>query len=305
LANPTHAYSTSGVKTVSLTVTDSDGATDIDFTTVDINRRPVADANGPYSGTVGVAVSFSSFGSNDPDGFIASYRWSFGDGTTSTAANPKHTYSTSGVKTVSLTVTDNDGATDIDFTSVNIINRRPVADANGPYSGTVGVAVSFSSFGSNDPDGFIASYRWTFGDGFTSTAANPKHTYSTSGAKTVSLTVTDNDGATDIDFTTAQIIADLPPSVSVTSPSSGSTVSGTITVGASASDDVGVVSVQFFVDTVSIGTDTNSGNGWSVSWNTNGVGDGPHTLTARATDTAGQATTSAGVAITVDNLPPP
>jgi PKD repeat protein len=109
-------------------------------------------------------------------------------------------------------VTDNDGATDTDFTTANINppNQGPVADANGPYSGTVGIGVSFSSAGSNDPDGSIVSYRWTFGDGTTSTLANPTHTYLTSGSKTVSLRVTDNDGATDTDFTTADV-ADVPP----------------------------------------------------------------------------------------------
>jgi PKD repeat protein len=190
---------------VSLTVTDNHGDTDIDFATVNvINRGPVADANGPYSGTVGVGVLFSSFGSTDPDGSFLSYRWTFGDGGTSTLANPTHAYLTSGVKTVSLTVTDIDGATDIDFTTVDI-NRRPVAEANGPYPGTVGVAVSFSSAGSNDPDGSFLSYRWSFGDGGTSTLANPTHAYLTSGQRTVTLTVTDIDGATDTDFATANI----------------------------------------------------------------------------------------------------
>ncbi len=63
------------------------------------------------------------------------------------------------------------------------------ADANGPYTGTAGVAVSFSSAGSSDSDGTIASYSWTFGDGGTSSAANPTHAYTTAGTYDVSLTV--------------------------------------------------------------------------------------------------------------------
>ncbi|RME28685.1 MAG: PKD domain-containing protein, partial [Candidatus Zixiibacteriota bacterium] len=73
-------------------------------------------------------------------------------------------------------------------------NQPPVANANGPYSGTVGNPVSFSSAGSNDPDGSITAYSWDFGDGATSTAANPTHTYSAAGTYTVTLTVTDNQG---------------------------------------------------------------------------------------------------------------
>ena len=74
-------------------------------------------------------------------------------------------------------------------------NTPPTANANGPYSGTVGQAVSFSSAGSTDPGGSIASYAWTFGDGGTSSAANPSHSYANAGTYNVSLTVTDNQGA--------------------------------------------------------------------------------------------------------------
>jgi PKD repeat protein len=84
-------------------------------------------------------------------------------------------------------------------------NVAPVADANGPYSGTEGQAVSFSSSGSYDSDGSIVSYYWQFGDGATSTAANPSHTYAVAGTYNVTLTVTDNGGLTDDDATTATI----------------------------------------------------------------------------------------------------
>ena len=84
-------------------------------------------------------------------------------------------------------------------------NLPPVANANGPYSGTAGTAVSFSSAGSSDPDGSIAGYSWNFGDGGTSTDANPGHTYAAAGTYSVSLTVTDNLGATGVGNTTAGI----------------------------------------------------------------------------------------------------
>ncbi len=84
-------------------------------------------------------------------------------------------------------------------------NVVPVAVANGPYSANVGSAVAFSSSGSRDPDGSIRSYSWTFGDGRSSTAANPTHTYTTAGSYSVRLTVTDNQGATNSATATANI----------------------------------------------------------------------------------------------------
>ena len=91
-------------------------------------------------------------------------------------------------------------------------NTPPTANANGPYAGTTGVAVNFSSAGSMDPEGNIASYAWDFGDGGTSSAANPSHTYTMAGTFSVTLTVTDHDGETDSDTTTATITDDqIPP----------------------------------------------------------------------------------------------
>lgn len=75
-------------------------------------------------------------------------------------------------------------------------NQRPVAMANGPYSGTAGVAVRFSSTGSVDPDGSIVRRAWTFGDGQSATGASPEHIYTAAGSYTARLTVTDDKGAT-------------------------------------------------------------------------------------------------------------
>ncbi|HEV2202483.1 MAG TPA: glycoside hydrolase family 44 protein [Bryobacteraceae bacterium] len=76
-------------------------------------------------------------------------------------------------------------------------NQPPVAVASGnPTTGIAPLAVQFSSTGSNDPDGSIASYGWNFGDGSTSTSASPSHTYLNAGNYSAVLTVTDNLGAT-------------------------------------------------------------------------------------------------------------
>lgn len=89
-------------------------------------------------------------------------------------------------------------------------NQAPSAEANGPYSGTVNNAVSFSSAGSNDSDGSISSYSWDFGDGNTSSSANPSHTYTSAGTYNVSLTVTDNGGLSATDTATSTITATGP-----------------------------------------------------------------------------------------------
>ena len=101
-------------------------------------------------------------------------------------------------------------------------------------------------------------------------------------------------------------VVDSPPAVSVTSPTPGTEVSGTVTVSADAADDIGITDVQFLVDGTPIGAGTNTGGAvWEVAWDTTGAADGNHMLTARATDTLAQATTSAGVTVTVRNAAPP
>jgi PKD repeat protein len=84
-------------------------------------------------------------------------------------------------------------------------NVAPTADANGPYVADPGVSISFSSDGSNDADGSIVSYLWDFGDGATSSQANPSHAYANEGSYVVSLTVTDDLGKTGSANTTATI----------------------------------------------------------------------------------------------------
>lgn len=93
---------------------------------------------------------------------------------------------------------------------------------------------------------------------------------------------------------------DNPPSVTVTQPADGATVSGSVAVSADAFDDHGVASVDFSLDGVSIGTDTDGSNGWSFPWDTTTSADGAHQLSATATDTGGQPASHA-IDVTVAN----
>jgi hypothetical protein len=91
-----------------------------------------------------------------------------------------------------------------------------------------------------------------------------------------------------------------PPTVSIAAPSAGATVSGSVTVTASAADNVGVAGVQFYVDGSPIGAEDTSAP-YGVSWDTRSVANGSRTLTARARDAAGNQTVSAPLGVTVQN----
>jgi large repetitive protein len=195
------SFSDNGTPTISLSVTDDDGATHSVSRQVTIrNRRPTA-AFGVSAAEVdtGTAITFTS-GSTDPDGTVASYRWDFdGNGTTdATGPTVSRSFSDNGTPTVSLSVTDDDGATHSVSRQVTIRNRRPTA-AFGVSAAEVdtGTEITFTS-GSTDPDGTVAAYRWDFDGNGTTDATNPTVTrsFSDDGVPAVSLSVTDDDGAT-------------------------------------------------------------------------------------------------------------
>lgn len=89
------------------------------------NQSPVANANGPYSGDVNTNIAFNSNGSSDPDGTVAAYSWDFGDGNSSSSANPSHSYGSAGSYTAVLTVTDNEGAASTDSATVTVTDGNP------------------------------------------------------------------------------------------------------------------------------------------------------------------------------------
>jgi len=93
-------------------------------------------------------------------------------------------------------------------------------------------------------------------------------------------------------------VDNTPPTVSLVSPASGASVSGTVSVQVTASDNVSVSSVGLSVDGVLIGTDTAAP--WNFSWNTTAAANGAHTLTATGRDAAGN-TATADVLVTVSN----
>ncbi len=193
-----HVYSQDGTYTVSLTVTDDDGATDTTSATITVlNRVPVASfTESAETVSTGESIHFDASESYDPDGTIVAYSWDFGDGTTATGVVVDHAYEDDGVYTVTLTVTDDDGATGSATATKNVLNRSPVAlFSDNATIVTQNEAIHFDASESYDPDGTIVSYAWDFGDGTTAAGVTADHAYSEDGAYLVTLTVTDDDGA--------------------------------------------------------------------------------------------------------------
>jgi len=177
---------------------DGTGTTSLQITVAPpSNQPPTAMISGPTTGLVGMAVTFNGSGSTDPDGTIVSYDWDLGDGSMDTGESVTHSYATTGSYDVTLTVTDNSGNTDSTTLTITIAasNVPPVAVISGPSNGTEGVPVSLNGSGSSDADGTIVSYEWDFGDGSAGSGETVSHTY-VAGAYTVTLTVTDDMGAT-------------------------------------------------------------------------------------------------------------
>jgi archaellum component FlaF (FlaF/FlaG flagellin family) len=133
----------------------------------------------------------------------------------------------------------------------------------------------------------------------------------TNGAHTVSARAVDSSGnaraTTPISVTINNPPPPTPdttaPSVTLSAPSAGSTLSGMVTLTATASDNVAVATVGFLIDGAQIGSTTSSP--YKLSLDSTSLTNGAHTISARAVDSSGNAKTSAAVAVTVNNAPPP
>jgi PKD repeat protein len=179
---------------VTLTVTDSGGATGAVTKSVTLNPLNVPPTAGFTFGCTGLGCSFNGAASADSDGAIASYSWAFGDGATASGVTAAHTYGHSGSYSASLTVTDDRGASTTVAKEVAVTNLAPTAAFVVACSS---LHCTLDASGSADRDGTIASYGWNFGDGNigTVTTTSTTHDYPKAGNYTVTLTVTDNDGA--------------------------------------------------------------------------------------------------------------
>ena len=210
--NPNHVYAADGTYTVILMVLEEDGSDDVktkmNYITV-TDTAPKADFS--YSqDTAPLTISFTDQSTSYDE--IVSWFWDFGDGQTSTEQNPTHKFLDDGNFNVRLTVTDDDGSTDTISKQVALMNSPPTADFDivSSEKPTVNEDISFIDQ-SSDPDGDIVSWFWDLGDGTNSTAQNVTHRYQALGTYIVSLTITDNDGATDTASKNITIYDVTPP----------------------------------------------------------------------------------------------
>ncbi|OLC79652.1 MAG: hypothetical protein AUH72_14140, partial [Acidobacteria bacterium 13_1_40CM_4_65_8] len=204
----THAYSTFGTYSATLTVTDNNvpaktGASTVVVNVNQGNHAPVANHGGPYSTDLGAGVTLNGTGSSDADTLcgdsITSYAWTIG-AITFIAASPSLTaaqVNALGVGTfpVSLTVTDTFGVTNTASTTLSIYNNVPTASftANpNPAACQQTLTFNGSSSTAGRPDRAIVGYGWNFGDGVTASGSTTTHAYSTFGSYNATLTVTDN-----------------------------------------------------------------------------------------------------------------
>lgn len=203
--NPQHTYTTPGTYTVSLIITDANGCSDTrtQVGLIQVTPRPTAFfvASPLAACDVPLIVTFTNLSTG-----AATYQWDFGDGNTSTLAAPVHAYSSFGVYTVSLIVTNASGCSDT-LIRPNYINLQPVLPAfiMSPNLICRGETVTFT----NQSTGFTAtySYLWDFGDGTTAAGTDATHTYYSAGIFTVTLTVTSSLGCV---VSATQVITVLP-----------------------------------------------------------------------------------------------
>ena len=164
---------------------------------------------------------------------------------------------------------DNDTGT----TALSIVSVGPASSGGGTVTGT-------------------GPYTFTFAPGFTGGDVFPYEIRDAAGQTAVALVRVTAAGDTTF------------PTVSITAPLAGATVSGSVPVRASATDNIGVTSVRFLAGTTPIGDEDTSAP-FEVSWDTTAAANGPYSLSAIARDAAGNTTTSALVSVSVSNAPAP
>ncbi|UCH88668.1 MAG: PKD domain-containing protein, partial [Thermoplasmata archaeon] len=248
--------------TATLIVKDKFGVTDISSALITIkNRMPLADAGHDQSEFAMTAITFSGSNSDDHDGTIELYKWDFGDGTYGAGETTTHTYSDDGVYTVTLTVVDDDGTSGTGKCTITVLNNAPVAqfDVN-TDTGDITTQFEFET-SSYDVDGTVAIHYWDFGDGKTSTDADPIHQYTTDGTYTVTLQVKDDDGQMSTEYAMIITVINMAPIAHIAAEVTEAEIGDYINFDASGSYDMDSSDLSYFWDF----GDGTSGTGLTVS----------------------------------------
>ncbi|OWW25106.1 hypothetical protein B4Q04_11215 [Zobellia sp. OII3] len=271
------------------------------------NPKAVIESN-TVSGTTPLSVNFKGDQSIDDDGSIVSYNWGFGENNqTSTLANPTYEYISPGDYIVTLTVTDDDGATDSETVTITVsepVNESPTAViSTSATSGTTPLSVDFTGDQSIDDDGSIISYNWDFGENNrTSTLANPTYEYISPGDYIVTLTVTDDDGATDSETVTITVSEPVnePPTANAGPDRTITLPTGSVTLDGSGSSDTAPGNIDTYAWTQVSGPTTASivSSGSAIT-SVTGLNEGSYTFRLTVTDNH-NATATDQVTVTVN-----
>ena len=266
IANPTVTYATSGMYDVELIVSNAGGSNTASQTSyIIVNTQPTADFTSSANGNI---VSFT----NNTTG-ATSYSWSFGDGNTSTDANPTHTYAMDGTYDVVLNVT-NDCGTVMAMSTVTITTAPTVAFTSDNTTGCAPLTVNFSDLSSSN----VNSWSWDMPGATpaTSTDQNPSVTYDTPGTYDVSLTATNASGNYTV-TTMAMIVVESGPTAAFDVLPSGFTYSFT-------NNSTGAVSYEWDFGDGNMSTDANPTHTYAMS--------GSYTVQLVSTNVCGTDTTS-------------
>ena len=280
------------LRTITLTVTDAKGQTNSVSHEVELTAPNVAPVASFTATPTYLVVQVDGLASSDADGTIASYAWTFGDGGTATGVTASHTYAADGTYTITLTVTDNDGATGTTSKSVTVTHQLKPPTAAFSWSAIWEVA-SFDGSASSDSDGTITAWNWVFGDTTTGSGKTVTHSYVASGAYSVRLTVTDNEGLTGSITKTVTVLYNSLPVAAFTVTKDFLQI---LVDASTSTDDIGIASYSW-----SYG---DGGSGSGVMDSHTYAAAGTYTVSLTVVDTGGKSSTTSKSVSVVQNTPP-
>jgi gliding motility-associated-like protein len=295
IQSPSATYVTPGTYTVSLRVSNASGTTIMTKTAyITVFKNPLAEFYMSVSGgcaPLNVSfVSTSTPGSNP----ITQYLWDYGDGNLNTSqSTPVHTYVASGIRTLSLTVTDANGCQNT-VTKVNAINVTQTHTVN--FTGTNLFSCNaplVSSFTSTvSPLSGNYTYLWTTSNGLTSTQQNPQFVFNNTGEFDVTLKVTNPTGCSE-SVTKTKVVSIPRPLVNFTASATSACVGNTINFTNTTTPDTSSVSYRWYVNSIAQATTKN----YTFSTNVSGT----YVIMLEATDRGCKA--SKQQTITVSDIP--
>ncbi len=244
------------------------------------------------------------------------YNWNFSDGTqTSGSLTPSKTFADNGQYQVTLSVTDANNTTKTSTLSVTVNNVAPTSSFTSSGAVTLGNPATVQFSGQTDPSvsdvaaGFRYSYDFNNDGTFevtnstSSSAVVPASYFTAAGNYAVKGRIADKDGGF-TDYTTSVVVNapsdTTPPTATLVTPTANSTLTGTVSFSATASDNVGVTGVQYFLNSQAI-SPVLTNTGYTFSWNSASVSNGSYTVKAVARDAAGNLGESTLVPVTILN----